>query len=525
MAKQTLITIKNWFRTGLKPTQQQFLDAWDSFRHKETLIPAGSIENLDARFDEKADTESFSSHTNDMHAHGLDRKADLDRSNKFTAANTFQKPLQTKSLLTSTGIAFNLDVNGQRIENGLYGKLSFQSQNGNLSFLTGNTIQEGISTPVFESAFTSTHSGDLILAGVQAKALELRAENGFTQQLHSSQTAPASAVNLAMPASNGTIARTEDLPVVTGGTRITIKSVPSGVEISAVPAEGGLISITYSALIGLINSKTLQPGRQYVITDFRSTMRYALYTVSTADNSGTLTCDTDTYNGDIEPLMVTALSNDKLQRLAIPVSRPQDLLIYTTDNINAGILASTRGTILKRTDTRNNNTANFDYRQTRYRYADNKSQSYQALILGSNCKIDALDDSGALMPLVISLMDNSWIKSTSGDFINSIEKSRIDLGKGRICSNYTKFMNCDLKGDFFQLNQNAIRPFVNINNLYARVGKVLEPVNDLLAEIWLSNSTTALKLVQGSDYSSHHSFFVQKNGPDGVTLSPMYTPT
>jgi len=59
MAKQTLNTIKNWFKTGLKPTQQQFWDTWDSFWHKDQVIPASSIENLDARFDEKADQEAF----------------------------------------------------------------------------------------------------------------------------------------------------------------------------------------------------------------------------------------------------------------------------------------------------------------------------------------------------------------------------------------------------------------------------------------------------------------------------------
>ncbi|MFD1604171.1 hypothetical protein ACFSJW_08300 [Flavobacterium artemisiae] len=46
MAIQTLETIKNWFRTSLKPTQQQFWDTWDSFRHKEDKIYAKEIEYL-----------------------------------------------------------------------------------------------------------------------------------------------------------------------------------------------------------------------------------------------------------------------------------------------------------------------------------------------------------------------------------------------------------------------------------------------------------------------------------------------
>ncbi len=47
MAIQTLQTIKNWFKTGLKPTQTQFWDTWDSFRHKYEKIPLEDIENID----------------------------------------------------------------------------------------------------------------------------------------------------------------------------------------------------------------------------------------------------------------------------------------------------------------------------------------------------------------------------------------------------------------------------------------------------------------------------------------------
>jgi len=71
MAKQTLNTVKNWFKTGLKPTQQQFWDTWDSFWHKDQVIPASSIENLDVRFDEKADEEAFETHLSDLNAHNI----------------------------------------------------------------------------------------------------------------------------------------------------------------------------------------------------------------------------------------------------------------------------------------------------------------------------------------------------------------------------------------------------------------------------------------------------------------------
>lgn len=43
----SLAEIKNWFRTGLKPTQTQFWTTWDSFWHKDTPIPQSAVQNLE----------------------------------------------------------------------------------------------------------------------------------------------------------------------------------------------------------------------------------------------------------------------------------------------------------------------------------------------------------------------------------------------------------------------------------------------------------------------------------------------
>lgn len=51
MAVVSLSTIKNWFKTGLKPTQAQFWDTWDSFRHKGEQIPIGDINGIAAVYD------------------------------------------------------------------------------------------------------------------------------------------------------------------------------------------------------------------------------------------------------------------------------------------------------------------------------------------------------------------------------------------------------------------------------------------------------------------------------------------
>lgn len=65
----TLAEIKDWFRTGLKPTQTQFWATWDSFWHKDTPIPQGAVQNLENTLFNKADATRLEEHINDTVAH------------------------------------------------------------------------------------------------------------------------------------------------------------------------------------------------------------------------------------------------------------------------------------------------------------------------------------------------------------------------------------------------------------------------------------------------------------------------
>lgn len=78
-------TIKNWFLTGLKPTQEQF-HAWiDSYWHKSEKIPITSIESIESILNEKADAEALENHKNDSDAHPeLLEKARFVKSGDFT---------------------------------------------------------------------------------------------------------------------------------------------------------------------------------------------------------------------------------------------------------------------------------------------------------------------------------------------------------------------------------------------------------------------------------------------------------
>ena len=48
-------TLKNYFKTGLKPTQTQFWSTWDSFWHKSETLPISSISGLGNLLDGKAE--------------------------------------------------------------------------------------------------------------------------------------------------------------------------------------------------------------------------------------------------------------------------------------------------------------------------------------------------------------------------------------------------------------------------------------------------------------------------------------
>jgi hypothetical protein len=48
MAIQNINTLKNWFKRGFKPLQQQFYDWMDSYWHKDEQLPMSSINGLES---------------------------------------------------------------------------------------------------------------------------------------------------------------------------------------------------------------------------------------------------------------------------------------------------------------------------------------------------------------------------------------------------------------------------------------------------------------------------------------------
>ena len=84
MALQTLNTIKQWFKTGLKPSQQQFWDTWDSFRHKFEKVPVKDIEGIDELLSSKADKTILDNHIADKNAHATQINTDWNSESGFS---------------------------------------------------------------------------------------------------------------------------------------------------------------------------------------------------------------------------------------------------------------------------------------------------------------------------------------------------------------------------------------------------------------------------------------------------------
>nr|DAY34495.1 MAG TPA: GDSL like Lipase Acylhydrolase [Caudoviricetes sp.] len=85
MAKTTINIIKSWFKTGLKPTQDQFWSWQDSYWHKDEIIPQENIQNLSTTLSSKADADQLANKAN-ADATGLTQE-------NITAWNTKLKTL------------------------------------------------------------------------------------------------------------------------------------------------------------------------------------------------------------------------------------------------------------------------------------------------------------------------------------------------------------------------------------------------------------------------------------------------
>ena len=126
--------------------------------------------------------------------------------------------------------------------------------------------------------------------------------------------------------------------------------------------------MTYAQLVAAIGASTLNKGESITISDFK-TVNYLL-------NGNTVLTDINT--GATEALIVTASSNNTLEKEAKSILYPKDLIYYDWNPENwlsdlsfsadgANIITGWKGVIYYRKDTRYNVATNYDWRNVRMR--------------------------------------------------------------------------------------------------------------------------------------------------------------
>jgi hypothetical protein len=157
MAKQTLNTIKNWFRTLKKPTQSQFWDTWDSFWHKDENIPASKIEGLSEGLQNKVENETFQSHLSDENAH--------PHGHEIAGVNGLPEALEGKAnknhdhdINDINGLAQALEDNGPTSDD-FVDLESIQDINALKKFLAGVLVNGNLQVVDGDVVISTSHAG------------------------------------------------------------------------------------------------------------------------------------------------------------------------------------------------------------------------------------------------------------------------------------------------------------------------------------------------------------------------------
>ena len=146
---------------------------------------------------------------------------------------------------------------------------------------------------------------------------------------------------------------TEQLGIdpVAGATTKYLSEKGTMEEVPDAPAP--LTNITYDQLTAAISGSTLIPGAKYLITDYQ--------TVHIIPNTE------DINTGEVEPLLITAISANKLAPEAYSALFPDDVIYYSPTNDQDIVPSCTKGYIYRRVDTKQNNDIPFDFRQVKFR--------------------------------------------------------------------------------------------------------------------------------------------------------------
>lgn len=149
MAITELNTIKNWFKTGLIPTQAQFWDTWDSFRHKNEKTSVIDIDGIDELLQNKAEREELEDHLINSEAHLESFNKKLDKGGYTGTAKDLYDLVKDNG---STGYKETIiDDDGLFIEDS-----ESTSSKKIISFLNFKLILKSMFDSIYQSKLVST---------------------------------------------------------------------------------------------------------------------------------------------------------------------------------------------------------------------------------------------------------------------------------------------------------------------------------------------------------------------------------
>ena len=237
--KVSLDTMKSWFKKGLYPTESQFASVFDSFWHKDEIIPLGNVKNL---------TQILNGKAPESHNHEL---------NDITDLTAFEQEINNQ-------LATKADVEHEHQQyltehQDISGKANKATNPtiGNFATLDadGNPVDSGKSTSDFAEA---NHNHDEVYSPIEHKHAQYLTEH---QDISGKQNKTDKALQTTDKSVVGAIneLHQEVADLKENGTN-------ASVDIALV------VSTTYAELKQLRDSSALSPGTWYRITDYETTV-------------------------------------------------------------------------------------------------------------------------------------------------------------------------------------------------------------------------------------------------------------
>ena len=151
-----------------------------------------------------------------------------------------------------------------------------------------------------------------------------------------------------------TIAAGNNIQITEANDTITINAIGGG-------SGGGVIDVTHTQLLSFKNGNQLVPGTFYRITDFRT-----MYDQPDFDANGVAKTSVAAKVGPIEPIIVLALTDNKLSSKAYQEAYPKDTIEYMLEFTTPVNNTVTKGRIIYRKDEWGNET-DFDHRNVLFK--------------------------------------------------------------------------------------------------------------------------------------------------------------